>query len=142
MEAVEVVGKRVEDREGVRRGVGGLGEVREVRKRSGRGPEEVWKRSGRGPEEVRKVVGKCGRGGKAQEVTVHYKDGLTLCSKSFPGFLRSKRYGNCITNLLPGQVTGGVWLVYAKLPKEVRSTVLSLSLRTTLVNKYVVVVFI
>jgi len=38
---VEVVGKRVEDREGVGRGAGGLGEVREVRKRSGRPWESV-----------------------------------------------------------------------------------------------------
>jgi len=26
-----------------------------------------------GPEEVWKAVGKCGRGGKARKVTVHYK---------------------------------------------------------------------
>jgi len=54
-EAVEDVGKRVEDREGVGRGAGGAG---------GAGG------TGRGPEEVQKAVGKCGRGGKAQEVTV------------------------------------------------------------------------
>ena len=48
-EAVEDVGKRVEDREGVRRGAGGAGEVR-------------------------KAVGKCGRGGKAREVMVHYSE--------------------------------------------------------------------
>ena len=47
---VEAVGKRVGDKEGVGRGAGGSGEVREVRK----------------------VVGKCGRGRKAQEVTVRY----------------------------------------------------------------------
>jgi len=46
VEVVEVVGKRVEDREGVGRGAGRLGEVR-------------------------KAMGKCGRGGKAWEVTVH-----------------------------------------------------------------------
>ena len=46
-EVVEVIGKRVGDREGVGRGAGGSGEVREV-------------------------VGKCGRGGKAREVTVRY----------------------------------------------------------------------
>jgi len=51
-EAVEDVGKRVEDREGVGRGAGGAGGT------------------GRGPEEVQKAVGKCGRGGKAREVTV------------------------------------------------------------------------
>ena len=48
VEVMEVVGKQVGDKEGVGRGAGG-------------------------PEEVRKVVGKCGRGGKARKVTVHYK---------------------------------------------------------------------
>jgi len=46
-EAVEDVRKWVEDREGVGRGVGGLGEVREVQKRSGRlweSAEEVERR--------------------------------------------------------------------------------------------------
>ena len=43
-------GRHVEDREGVGRGAGGPGEVREVRK----------------------AVGMCGRGRKAQEVTVRY----------------------------------------------------------------------
>ena len=47
-DAVEDVGKRMEDREGVEGGLGGSGEVR-------------------------KVVGKCGRGGKAWKVTVHYR---------------------------------------------------------------------
>jgi len=50
---VEAVGKQVGDKEGVGRGAGGSGEVREVQK-------------------VRKVVGKCGRGRKAREVTVRY----------------------------------------------------------------------
>jgi len=57
-EAVEDVGKRVEDREGVGRGAGGAGEVREVQK----------------------AVGKCGRGGKAQGVTVRYSTFLLRLS--------------------------------------------------------------
>ena len=41
MEAVEVVGKRVGDREGVGRGPEGSEEVREVRKRSGKSWESA-----------------------------------------------------------------------------------------------------
>ena len=46
VEAMEVVGKWVGDREGVGRGAGGSGEVREVRKRSGR-PWESAEEAGR-----------------------------------------------------------------------------------------------
>ena len=41
VEAVEVIGKQVGDREGVGRGAEGVGEVREVRKRSGRSWESA-----------------------------------------------------------------------------------------------------
>jgi len=33
--------------------------------------EDMWE-TGKGLEGVRKAVGKCGRGGKARKVTVHY----------------------------------------------------------------------
>jgi len=49
-EDMEGSGRHVEDKEGIRRGAGGAGEV-----------QEVWK-----------AMGKCGRGGKAWEVMVCY----------------------------------------------------------------------
>ena len=69
VEAMEVVGSH-----GSRWKVGG---------RQGRG-RKGCRRVGRGaggPEEVRKAVGKCGRGRKAQEVTVHY---ITFLLKPSP----------------------------------------------------------
>ena len=62
--SLESSGRHVGDREGVGRGLGGL--------------EEVWK-----------AMGKCRRGGKAREVTVHYSDPLSLFSSSCGGVLES-----------------------------------------------------